>query len=363
MGPKAVVDRRPERHAALRLRQRASHGLDRRSCGYVHQIERAVAPRDRHPRADRRRRQPARQVTADVDFSQTEATSELFKPNQTPDPPPCAASSRSSRASAMPAAAPAACRGRSATSRRPPPPRRSTARAGTGCRRRRAAGATRRRKQLAARGAHQLRGRQDRARDAQRDRHDQAPEGGGGRQPARSRVDAQEPAGLDAAAASRRSRSITALVRDASATSRSAATRSRWSTRRSPRRAAGRRSSCRCGSSRRTSRSPRISAAVRLRGPGAADLPHADPAGAEGAPSRRPEPAGPTIDASVDEALELPNPRRDAGQRRADDARRPPGHGHDDRPAQRPAAGPRRSDRRGDRRARNWVNGEKAASA
>ena len=110
----------------------------------------------------------APRVTADIDFSQTEATSEEFKPNQGAD---ASVSIRSQQTTEQGGAAggapPSGVPG--AASNQPPiagdraDHRRLAAAAGRADRRRR-------RQRRPARGGHQLRGRQDRARDAQRHR-------------------------------------------------------------------------------------------------------------------------------------------------------------------------------------------------
>ena len=74
--------------------RRTGAGLDAQQLQYVHQVEAGYAKRiiDCSSRSSAATTCAPR-VTAEIDFSQTEATSEEFKPNQGADAePPCAAS-------------------------------------------------------------------------------------------------------------------------------------------------------------------------------------------------------------------------------------------------------------------------------
>ena len=114
-------------------------GLDAQQLQYVQQIEAGYLKRVVEILEPVVGRDNLRaNVTADIDFTQTESTSEEFKPNQgdAPAAVQAGAAQRIRRRPARPC--PAACRVRPATSRRRRPPRRSPA-ARSRCRRRRAA--------------------------------------------------------------------------------------------------------------------------------------------------------------------------------------------------------------------------------
>ena len=162
-------------------------GLDAQQLQYVQQVEQSYLKRVTdllEPVVGRDNLRAT--VTAEIDFSQTEATSELFKPNQGAEPAAVRSSQKlriqqhaGRRAAGVPGAA----------SNQPPTPPTAQINGPAGALQG-AQGSDGR--QPAARERHELRDRQDRARHAQRHRHRQAPErGGGGEPPRRARRQGQ----------------------------------------------------------------------------------------------------------------------------------------------------------------------------
>ena len=114
-------------------------GLDAQQLQYVQQIEAGYLKRVVEILEPVLGRDNLRaNVTADIDFTQTESTSEEFKPNQGDAPAAVQAGAAQRIRHARRAPCPAACPAPPATSRRRRPPRRSPA-ARSRCRRRRAA--------------------------------------------------------------------------------------------------------------------------------------------------------------------------------------------------------------------------------
>ena len=185
-------------------------------------------------------------VTADIDFSQTEATSEEFKPNQGTDASISIRSQQTTEqgggaGTALASGVPGAASNQPPIAATAPLTGASQPLQGAPT----AGGARRHRRP--ARGGDQLRSRQDRARDQERDRQRQAAQRRRGRQqPQRHRREGQDDAGAAHERRDREARRRWCASRSAS--TRSAAIRSRSSTRRSgssprarsPRRRSGR---------------------------------------------------------------------------------------------------------------------------
>ena len=168
-------------------------GLDAQQLQYVSQIETGYGKRIfelLEPIVGRDNLRAS--VTADVDFSQTEATSEEFKPNQGADATVAIRSQQTTEQTGSSGGAPSGVPG--AASNQPPVPATAPVTGAAAA----AAGRPRRwrQQQRPPRRHHQLRGRQDGARDAQRQRQHQAPERRRGREPPqRDRRQGQDHAG------------------------------------------------------------------------------------------------------------------------------------------------------------------------
>ena len=252
-------------------------GLDAQQLQYVNQVESGYTKRILEllePVVGRDNLRAT--VTADIDFSQTEATAEQFKPNQGAERGRGVRSQQVSESSGTAGAAPSGVPG--AASNQPPVP--ATAPITGAAPPLQAAPGGAQRQQPARRGD-QLRGRQDRARDAQRHRHRQAPERrGGGQPPQHGRREGQD---HDHAAVAGRDRQADRAGAGEHRLQAGARRLGQGDQRAVQGRARPRRSSrCRCGSSRRCST---CCVPPRCRPPGAggaAGLLRHDPAGAQG---------------------------------------------------------------------------------
>jgi flagellar M-ring protein FliF len=168
--------------------ENSQQSLDEQQLRYVHQVEASYLKRVQdilEPVVGRDNLRVA--VTTDVDFTQSEATSEQFRPNQG-DQPAAVRSQQMTESSnpgnTVPTGVPGAATNQPRC--RPRPHQRRLGPAAGGLRRHQ------RRQQQEGIG-HQLRGRQDRAGDPQRHRHDQAGQRrGGGELPHRHRCQGQD---------------------------------------------------------------------------------------------------------------------------------------------------------------------------